>query len=72
MNKNNITAIVLMILVVFGFSYWSSHNNKPKTESPRYRKHSADRFGDSNHRFARSADRQQRDFSPRHAPRVRT
>ena len=33
MNKNNITAIVLMILVVFGFSYWSSHNNKPKTES---------------------------------------
>ncbi len=28
MNKNNITAIVLMILVVFGFSYWSSHNNK--------------------------------------------
>ena len=34
MNKNNITAIVLMILVVFGFSYWSSHNNKPKTESP--------------------------------------
>ena len=34
MNKNNITAIVLMILGVFGFSYWSSHNNKPKTESP--------------------------------------
>ena len=33
MNKNNITAIVLMILVVFGFSYWSSHNNKPKTEA---------------------------------------
>ena len=28
MNKNNITAIVLMIFVVFGFSYWSSHNNK--------------------------------------------
>ena len=28
MNKNNITAIVLMVLVVFGFSYWSSHNNK--------------------------------------------
>jgi len=28
MNKNNITAIVLMILVVFGFSYWSSRNNK--------------------------------------------
>lgn len=28
MNKNNITAIVLMILVVFGFSYWNSRNNR--------------------------------------------
>ena len=33
MNKNNITAIVLMILVVFGFSYWSSHNNKKNQQA---------------------------------------
>ena len=33
MNKNNITAIVLMILVVFGFSYWSSHNNKKSQQA---------------------------------------
>ena len=27
MDKNTITAVVLMALVVFGFSYWSSRNN---------------------------------------------
>ena len=30
MDKNTITAIVLMIVVVLGFSYWSSHNNENK------------------------------------------